>query len=65
VPTILYGLPYFNRRTTLFVRGREELVKPTQIIVWASIADIGQDEFDRATPRFPAILDIGLNHNFF
>jgi hypothetical protein len=63
VPTILHGLPYFNRRTTLFVRGREEFVKPTQIIVWASIADTGSDEFAPATPRFPAILDIGLNHN--
>jgi hypothetical protein len=64
VPTILQGLPYFNRRTTRLVRGREELVKATQIIVGASITDLAQDELDPATPRFPAILDPGLNHNF-
>jgi hypothetical protein len=60
----LSGLPYFNRRTTVLVRGREESVKPTQIIVWASIAEIGREELDPATPRFPAILDTGLTHNF-
>jgi hypothetical protein len=26
--------------------------------------DVGRDEFDPVTPRFPAILDTGLTHNF-
>jgi hypothetical protein len=64
VPTLLNRLPYFHRQTTLLVRGREEFVKPTQIIVWVSLAEVDPDVFDPATPRLPAILDTGLTHNF-
>jgi hypothetical protein len=64
VPTILRDLPYFDRRTTVVVRGQDEEVKPTQIIVWASITDVGREDFDPAAPRFPVILDTGLSHNF-
>ena len=64
VSTILHRLPYFNRPTLVLVRGREEVIKPTQIIIWVSITDIDPDEFDPATPRFPVVLDIGLSHNF-
>jgi hypothetical protein len=64
VPTILRGLPYSDRRTTVLVRGKEETVKPTQIIIWANITDVSQREFDSTIPRFPIILDTGLSHNF-
>jgi hypothetical protein len=64
VPTILRSLPYSDRRTTVIVRGQEEEVKPTQIIIWASITEVGQREFDPVIPRFPVILDTGLSHNF-
>lgn len=46
------------------VRGREEIVRPTQIILWVSVADPRQPELDPATPLFPVILDTGLSHNF-
>ncbi len=62
--TILSSLPYFERRSTVVVRGREEVVKPTQIIIWVSITSVDQRDFDPATGRFPAILDTGLSHNF-
>jgi hypothetical protein len=64
VSTILHGLPYANRRTMVFVRGREETVKPTQIIIWASISSLDQRELDPATPHFPVVLDTGFSHNF-
>jgi hypothetical protein len=64
VPTILRRLPYSEQQTTVRIRGKEKEVKPTQIIIWASITDIDQHEFDPATPRFPVVLDTGLSHNF-
>jgi hypothetical protein len=64
VPTILRRLPYFERQTTVRMRGREEAVKPTQIIIWASIMPIDQRELDPVTPRFPVVLDTGFSHNF-
>src|SRR6516225_6700270 len=64
VPTILRDLPYSDQRTTVPVRGQDEAVKPTQIIIWASITDLSQRVFDLSTPRFPVVLDTGLSHNF-
>jgi hypothetical protein len=64
VPTILQRLPYSQWQTTVRVRGREEAVKPTQIVIWASITRIDQRELDPTTPRFPVVLDTGLSHNF-
>jgi hypothetical protein len=64
VSIVLHNPPYFDRRTTVVVRGREEQVKPTQIILWASLTEVGRDRLDPTTPRFPVILDTGLSHNF-
>ena len=64
VPTILRRLSYSERPTTIRVRGHEEVVKSTQIIIWASIADFDQRELDPATPRFPVAMDTGLSHSF-
>jgi hypothetical protein len=64
VPPILQRLPYSGRRTPVLVRGRQIEVKPTQIIVWVSITESGERSLDRNAPRFPAILDTGLSHNF-
>jgi hypothetical protein len=64
VPTIPRTLPYSDHRTTVVVRGKEELIKPTQIIVWASITDVSQRELDAQIARFPVVLDTGLSHNF-
>ena len=46
MPAILSSLPYSDLRLTVVVRGREEAVKPTQIIIWVSITESGQAEFD-------------------
>ena len=56
VTTILRALPYFDARTAVVVRKREEPVKLQQIVVWVSLAEIEQREFVPGTPRFPAIL---------
>jgi len=63
LPTILRDLPYSDKRTTARIRG-QEAVKPAQIIIWASITDVGQPAFDPAVPHFPVILNTGLSHNF-
>jgi hypothetical protein len=39
-------------------------VKPYQIIVTVSLAPRGLMELPAGSPRFPAILDTGMNHNF-
>ena len=62
--TILRSLPYFDTGTVIVVRNREEPVRPQQIVVWVSLAERGQREFPRGTPRFPAVLDTGFSHNF-
>lgn len=64
VSTILRNLPYFDRPSTVVVRGHEEQIKPAQIIMWVSISAVGLRQFDPALPRFPVILDTGLSHNF-
>ncbi len=62
--TLLRDLPYFDSRTVVVVRNREVPVKPQQIVVWVSLAEIEQSELVSGTPRFPAILDTGFSHNF-
>ena len=61
---IIQELPYFGRPTSVEVRGRLFPVKRDQIVVWVSVADRGSDQLDPRTPRIPAILDTGCNHNF-
>ena len=39
-------------------------VRPYQIIVWVSVSIRELLEWDARTPRLPAILDPGNNHNF-
>ena len=62
--TILRNLPYFDARSVVVVRNREELIKPQQIVVWVSLAELDQREFLPGTPCFPAIIDTGFSHNF-
>jgi len=61
---ILDRLPYSHEPVTLAVRGDAVKVKPYQIVVWVSISVEGLPAWDPRTPRFPAILDTGHNHNF-
>ena len=61
---ILNRLPYSKKHSTLSVREEIVSVKPYQIIIWVSVAPVSLREWNSATPAFPAILDIGTNHNF-
>ncbi len=61
---IIRNLPFFDQPTTVQVRGQSVRVKRDQIIVWVSIAEKGVRTLHPNTPRFPAILDTGSNHNF-
>lgn len=61
---IIHELPYFEKPTSAQVHGRSVPVKREQIVLWVSVADLGLEELDPHTPRIPAILDTGCNHNF-
>lgn len=61
---IIHELPYFEQSTSAQVHGRSFPVKREQIVLWVSVADLGQRQLDPRTPRIPAILDTGCNHNF-
>jgi hypothetical protein len=61
---IVDRMPYFTRRTEVPVRGENVAVKPYQIIVWVSVGEAGELEWDPRTPLFPAVFDPGHNHNF-
>jgi hypothetical protein len=60
----LHRLPYFRAPTTVSVAGDSVRVRPFQIIVWVSIGLRPGRTWNPRTPRFPAILDPGNNHNF-
>ncbi len=63
VPRIIRDLPYFDRPTSVHVRGRSYSVKRDQIVLWISLTEQGVRQFDPRLPRFPAILDTGCNYN--
>jgi len=64
VPTIIRDLPYFDKETSVTVRGREYPVFSYQIVLWVGVGPKGLDTLDPNAPRFPAILDTGFTHNF-
>jgi hypothetical protein len=57
-------LTYSSEKTTLAVQNEIVKVRPYQIIVWVSVSGTAFTTWDSRTPRLPAILDIGNNHNF-
>jgi hypothetical protein len=61
---ILNRLPCSSARTTINVRGESVRVRPYQIVVWVSLNLREVTNWDVRVPRFPAILDTGLSHNF-
>lgn len=65
---ILDNLPYFDEMTDAYFDNRVVRVKAYQIIVWMSLTrPLSMDAFlglDPPPPRFPAVLDTGLSHNF-
>jgi hypothetical protein len=46
------------------VQGHEVRVKADQIIIWVSLTEARRENLDPGYTYFPAILDIGHNHNF-
>lgn len=63
VRPVLRALPYYPRETMIHLHGERIIVRAFQIVVWVSIAHVGDDESPRTNP-FPAILDTGHNDNF-
>ncbi len=61
---ILDRMPYLTVPSAVTVRGEAVRVKPYQLVVWVSVGARDASEWDARTPRFPAILDTGNNHNF-
>jgi hypothetical protein len=57
-------LAYHSEKTNVAVHDESVEVKAFQIIVWMSISPDPLSDWDPRTLRFPAILDIGHNHNF-
>ncbi len=64
MPTILSALPYFDEITEIVAPGVREQAYPCQIIIWVSVTPVEQFDLPSTSPRFPAILDTGLNDNF-
>ena len=62
--SILRDLPFFDHETKAAAPTGEVIVRPYQIVVWVSITRQHAAALDSATPRFPALLDTGNNHNF-
>jgi hypothetical protein len=61
---ILDRLPYLECSSSVAVRDEIVRIKPYQIILWVSISRRDVTNWGPPMPRFPAILDTGLNHNF-
>lgn len=61
---VLRSLPYFPRETAIALGAERVVVRPYQIIVWVSVARVGDIAPPAEPRRFPAILDTGHNDNF-
>jgi hypothetical protein len=61
---ILDRLPYLKKHSTLVVGKEIVHVKSYQIVIWVSLSQPSLPAWDPAMSAFPAILDIGTNHNF-
>ncbi len=61
---ILRQLPFRETETTVSVAEAKVTIRAYQIIVWISLTRQKLVELDPDTPRFPAVLDTGNNHNF-
>src|SRR5687767_3777896 len=57
-------LRYATEKTTAHFQSESVEVKAYQIIVWVSLTTVKTVRLGPQAPKFPAILDIGNNHNF-
>lgn len=60
---ILQELPFFRTETTAHVGAESVVIRAYQIIVWVSLSPPTVLQLSPDTPRFPAVLDTGHNHN--
>jgi hypothetical protein len=58
---ILRQLPFRDAMFWVEVAGESIAIRAYQIVIWVSLSP--GDSFEAASPRFPAILDTGHNHN--
>jgi hypothetical protein len=61
---ILHQLPIAERDSEVRVPEGWVSIRPYQIVMWVSLSLPKVHELDPVTPRFPVLLDTGLNHNF-
>ena len=62
---VLNRLPFCAHETTAIIAdGTAIAIRKYQIVAWISLSQKGVRELPADTPRFPAILDTGHNHNF-
>jgi hypothetical protein len=61
---ILNRLPFSEERSAVSTPDGIVEMKPYQIVAMVSLAARGLMELPEGSPRFPAILDTGTNHNF-
>jgi hypothetical protein len=64
MPTLLRRLPFFDRVTTVQIRGQNHRLLPLQIVVWVSLGPKALRDLDPRTPRFPAVLDPAFTDGF-
>jgi len=61
---ILRLVPFTDTNDELHVGSERVQIKPYQLVTWVSVAVWRTLELRPQTPRFPAIIDTGHNHNF-
>ena len=57
-------MPFYETETIGQVPDGTIAVRAYQIIAWVSLSVKGLAELDPRSPRFPAVIDTGNNHNF-
>jgi hypothetical protein len=63
VRRLLRSVPFFEEETPIATPDGISAVRPYQVVIWISIAARSVVELPANAPRFPAVLDTGLNHN--
>jgi hypothetical protein len=64
VPRIIRDLPFLDQPRVVEVGGEFVRIRPYQVVVWVSLAELGAAPFDNRTPRIPAVYDTGFNGDF-
>src|SRR5437660_1174975 len=60
---LLNRLPFFDEETSVEMPEGRVIVRAFQIVCWVSLTPPGITRLPVNSPRFPAVLDTGCNHN--